>query len=237
MVRPQGAACDIGAFEFMGTIPPRAFDQAVATTGDRPVTIVLKASDPNTGDKLAFIIASLPKSGDLSEGAVKITTGDHILSGDTVAYRARPGFASTDRFEFKVNDGSADSNLATIIVKVNEPVITGMVVLEGMPKPLTGAVVTFSSDAVIARVTSNPEDGSFQVQLPPGPCYVRVEKDGFLTATKMGLVITQDTVLPAITLLWGDANGDGADIKDPVTVAKNLGKTESPFPEVPHRRQ
>ena len=63
--------------------------------------------------------------------------------------------------------------------------------------------------------------------------YVRVEKDGFLTATKMGLVVTQDTVLPAITLLWGDANGDGAGIKDLMTVDKNLGRTESPFPEAP----
>ena len=98
---------------------------------------------------------------------------------------------------------------------------------------MTGALITFSSDAVVARVTSNPEDGSFRVQLPPGPCYVRVEKDGFLTATKMGLVITQGTVLPAITLLWGDANGDGADIRDLVTMAKNLGRTESPFLEVP----
>ena len=118
-------------------------------------------------------------------------------------------------------------------MKVNEPVIRGTVVLEGMPKPLTGAGITFSSDAVVARVTSNPEDGSFRVQLPPGPCYVRVEKDGFLAATKMGLVVTQDTVLPVITLLWGDANGDGAGIKDLMTVAKNLGRTESPFPEVP----
>ena len=86
VVRPQGAACDIGAFEFMGTIPPRAFDQAVATTGDRPVTIVLKASDPDTGDKLAFILVSLRKSGDLpweaSEAALELLAYvDHRRGG------------------------------------------------------------------------------------------------------------------------------------------------------------
>ena len=98
---------------------PTAFDQTVATTADGPVSIVLTGSDPDTGDTLALIIVSLPRSGDLSEGMTNITTGDHILSGDVVTYTPDTGFSGTDGFTFKVNDGIAESFLAAVSVNVS----------------------------------------------------------------------------------------------------------------------
>ena len=192
--RPQGAQCDIGAFEFTGNIPPRAFNQTVTTTGDRPVTIVLTALDQDTGDTLTFIIVYLPASGDLFEGITltgdKITTGDRVLTGDTVTYSAGLGFAGTDSFGFKANDGTGDGNVAAVTIVVNRPVVKGTVSLEGMPHPLSGARITFlSGDQTIARVFSDPENGSFEIQLTSGIYDVKVEKDGFLPATKIGLGI------------------------------------------------
>ena len=43
------------------------------------MTIVLTASDPDTGDTVSFIIVSPPASGDLFEGAT--VTGDKITTG------------------------------------------------------------------------------------------------------------------------------------------------------------
>ncbi len=238
VARPQGAQCDIGAFEFVGTIPPRAFDQAVTTTGDRPVNITLAASDPDTGDTLTFIIVSPPASGDLFMGnsvaGEKLTTGDSPITGDTVTYKARLGFAGTDRFSFKANDGTADSNIATVTILVNGPTVQGAVTLEGMPEPISGARITFSSGGqVIGLVFGDPEDGSFELQLTSGIYHVKAEKDGFLPATKAGVVLNQDLSLPGVKLLWGDVNGDGVDVKDLTAPARNLGKIESPWLEEP----
>ena len=68
LVLPRpGAACDIGASEFTGSIPKRNFHQTVTTMGERSVTILLNSSDPDTGDKMALHIITLPKSRDLSD--------------------------------------------------------------------------------------------------------------------------------------------------------------------------
>ena len=233
--RPQGARCDIGAFEFTGSIPPRAFNQTVTITGDRPVTIVLTASDPDTGDTLTFIIVSPPAGGDLFEGVTitgdKITTSDRVLTGDTVTYGARLGFAGTDSFAFKANDGKGDGNIATVTIVVNQPIVKGAVSLEGMPNPISGARITISTgDQAVARVFSGPENRNFEIQLTSGIYDVKVEKDGFLPATKIGVIVDQDITLPEVELLWGDVNRDAViGIGDLVVPAKNMGKTKSPW--------
>ena len=190
--RPQGAHCDIGAFEFTGgNIPPIAFDQEVVAVAGTPVAILLEGSDPNTGDTLTFIIVSLPARGNLFHGATatgeRIITGDAAITGDTVTYMPTAGFTGADAFTFKVNDGGLDSNVATVNITVARPGVTGTVSLEGMPDPTDGARLTFSSgDQTIARVFSDPGNGSFEIELTPGIYDVIVEKDGFLPATKLG---------------------------------------------------
>ena len=231
VARPQGAACDIGAYEFPVNFPPVAFDQTVTTTGDTSVDITLTGSDMDTGDVLSFIIVSLPGRGDLSEGATKITTGDHTLTGDMVTYTAHTGSTGTDGFTFKVSDGTGDSNIATVTVIVTPPIVEGAVVLEGMPNSITGALITFSANPVVVRATSDPQDGSFQVQVFPGTYTVTVEKDGFLPAMRAGLVVDRNMTLAPVKLLGGDVNGDGIiAVNDLVIPAKNLGKMESPWP-------
>ena len=238
VARPQGAHCDIGAFEFApgANFPPTASNQAVTTTGDRSVIITLAASDPDTGDTLSFIIVSPPASGDLFMGnsvaGDKLTTRDRPITGDTVTYKARLGFAGTDRFSFKASDGAAEGNIATVTILVNGPKVQGTVTLEGMPNPISGARIAFSSGGqTIGRVFSNPEDGSFELQLTSGIYDVKAEKDGFLPATRAGVVLNQEMSLPGVKLLWGDVNGDGVDVKDLPAPAKNLGKIESPWLE------
>ena len=97
---------------------PVADDESVTIVQDDPATITLTGSDADTGDSLSFIITSLPGSGDLVEGATEITTAPHTLTGDTVTYTPDPGFSGPDGFTFKINDGKADSDTATVTVNV-----------------------------------------------------------------------------------------------------------------------
>ena len=227
------AICDIGAFELVpgANFPHVAFDQPVSTSGLSPMIIELSASDVETGDTLTFIIVSLPSSGELFEGITgdKITTGGQVLGSDTVTYIAQVGFVGNDSFTFKVNDGETDSNIATVTVTVTEVTIQGTVALQGLSNPLTGAIVTFSSGDLVAQVTTDPEGGSFQVQLPTGTYNVTVGKDGFLRAHVEGLLVNRDLVLTEVKLLWGDANGDGVDVTDLTVTGRNLGLDVSPW--------
>ena len=95
---------------------PEASPQVVSGDTAAPATIQLTGSDPDTGDTLRFIIASLPRSGTLSEGATPIGTAGYVLSGDTVTYTPNWGFVGADTFDFQVTDGKATSNIATITV-------------------------------------------------------------------------------------------------------------------------
>ena len=101
--------------------PPVALDQTVSIVVDTPVDITLTGSDADTGDTLSFIIVSLPGSGDLSQEAARITTGDHALTGDMVTYTPHTGSRGTDSFTFRVSDGGADSSPATVTVNVVRP--------------------------------------------------------------------------------------------------------------------
>ena len=140
------------------------------------------------------------------------------------------GFVGTDSFGFKANDGTEDSNFATVTIVVNASIVKGTIVLDGMPDPISGARVTFSGDSAVQVLTSDPASGNFQIQLPQGNYTVTIEKDGFLRATKTGLVVNNDVLLPPVRLLWGDANRNGIiDLIEVTILAKNLGMKESPW--------
>jgi hypothetical protein len=85
--------------------PPMAYDQAVNTSEDIPVAVNLAASDAD-GDALSYQIVASPSHGSLSG-----TTPSLI-------YKPNLGYTGLDTFTFKVNDGIADSNIATVTVNV-----------------------------------------------------------------------------------------------------------------------
>ena len=101
-----------------GTNLPVAYDQSVTTDQNTAITITLVGSDLDTGDVLTYIIKSLPASGFLSEGGTSIVTVPYLLSGDTLTYTPNVGFTGAFSFDFKVNDGVNDSNIATVAVTV-----------------------------------------------------------------------------------------------------------------------
>ena len=88
---------------------PIANDDQVVTDEDTPINVDVLANDTDADhDALTVIIQSAP-----SNGAVG-------LDGDfTIAYTPGPNFNGTDSFVYKANDGTSDSNTATVLITVN----------------------------------------------------------------------------------------------------------------------
>ncbi|MCG3208154.1 MAG: hypothetical protein FOGNACKC_01756 [Anaerolineae bacterium] len=85
---------------------PAANDQSLSTDEDTDLPITLTGSDADN-DALSFSIESVPANGALNGTAPNLT------------YTPNPDFFGSDSFTFKVNDGLADSNIATVNITVN----------------------------------------------------------------------------------------------------------------------
>ncbi len=85
---------------------PVAEDGFASTEEDAPITITLVGSDVD-GDDLEYSIVSEPPYGTVS------------LSANEATYTPIADYNGTDSFTFTVNDGTVDSNIATISITVN----------------------------------------------------------------------------------------------------------------------
>ena len=83
-----------------------ANNQSVATPEDTPVAIIFTASDVD-GDPLTYSIVSAPTQGSLTGTPPNVT------------YSPALNFNGQDSFTFKANDGTADSNIATVTIDVS----------------------------------------------------------------------------------------------------------------------
>ncbi len=92
-----------------GNSKPVANNQTVNTTEDTPIDITLTANDAD-GDALTWHIDSQPASG--------------ILSGFTpvLTYTPDAGFSGSDSFTFHVNDGTLDSDIATLSITISKKI-------------------------------------------------------------------------------------------------------------------
>jgi hypothetical protein len=109
-----------GSFEVITSSnqPPVAHDQSVVTAEDIAVSITLTGDDPD-GDTLIYTIFDNPSNGELSGTAPNVT------------YTPKSGFIGSDSFTFKVNDGTIDSNTATVNISVNSlENVTAMILLD-----------------------------------------------------------------------------------------------------------
>jgi hypothetical protein len=119
---------------------PVAFDQSFTSTNGAPVPLVLSANDAD-GDALSYNIIAPPASGVLSGG------------GATLTYTPDPGFAGADTFTWHANDGTADSNVATVTVTVPATTIATVTTLQ-LSQAVVGAL-----QPVTLTVTVTPAAG------------------------------------------------------------------------------
>ncbi len=104
---------------------PVANSGTATAAEDNPILITLSASDSDSGN-LTFTLVTGPSNGNL--GAISLPTCAIVPNGTgtpgsncsaTIPYTPGANFGGADSFTFKVNDGSLDSNVATISVTVN----------------------------------------------------------------------------------------------------------------------
>ena len=110
---------------------PLANAQSVTTVEDIPLEITLTGSDAD-GDTLTYSIVDNPTSGTVS------------LDGSKATYTPNAGYFGSDSFTFKVNDGSLDSEKATISITVTSNDLDGDGVLnddDECPNTPSGTVV------------------------------------------------------------------------------------------------
>jgi hypothetical protein len=171
--------------------PPGAADDAATTNEDALVTVDLLAndSDPDAGDTLKVTNLSTPANGSL------VDNGD-----GTVTYTPDPDFNGTDTFTYTANDGTIDSNIATVTITVNPtndpPVATDDATTTPADTPVTINVLSNDSD-----VDGDPLTVSIETQPTNGSA--AVNKDGTITYTPGSGFSGTDT----FTYTANDGNG------------------------------
>jgi len=86
---------------------PQANNSNVSTDEDTSKNITLSATDPQN-DTLTYIITQQPIHGNVT------------ITGSVATYTPNQNYNGTDSFKFKVNDGSLDSNEATVAITINQ---------------------------------------------------------------------------------------------------------------------
>jgi hypothetical protein len=119
VVRPQGAACDIGAYEYA---PPVCRAVASATHGTRPVLVQLSCGDPS-GLAVQYALVAGAKHGRL--------TGLGKANG-RVTYTAQRGFAGNDQFTYQAANANGTSSTQVASVSV-APVPLAIVAAHASP--------------------------------------------------------------------------------------------------------
>ncbi|MBZ5629397.1 MAG: tandem-95 repeat protein [Acidobacteriia bacterium] len=137
---------------------PIANSQSVTSNGG-PVAIGLTASDQD-GNPLTFAIVSNPSHGVLTGSAPNVT------------YTPNAGFAGSDSFRFKANDGRVDSNTATVTITVS-PAINHAPVANSQSVTSNGSAVAITlvatdqdGNSLAYAVVTNPANGGLTGTAP-----------------------------------------------------------------------
>jgi len=140
--------------------PPVADAQAVTTAEDTAKTITLTGSDVD-GNPLTFAIGTGPAHGTLS-GTVPALT-----------YTPTTGYSGSDSFTFKVNDGTSDSNVATVSITVtaaenHAPVADAQSVTtdQDTPKAITLTATDADGDGLTYSIVASPGHGALSGSAP-----------------------------------------------------------------------
>ena len=183
---------------------PTALNGNVSTRTGTPVNGALSASNPDNGQALTYAIVSQP-----SHGTVTITDA----SLGTFTYTPAPGYAGSDSFTFKVNDGYLDSNTAVMAITVADTMPTA---LSASYQTLTGQAfsgqlqgsagsagqtLTFALGQAPAhgKVTLNA-NGSFSYTPNPGfagnDAFTFVVNDGYLNSAPAAVSVVVNDGVP-----------------------------------------
>ena len=159
------------AFTVLNAVPASSA-QIASTTEDTAKTINLVAVDAND-DSLAYTIITQPSHGSLS--SLDQETG-------SVVFTPTANYTGSDTFTFKVSDGSADSNTATVLLSITATNDT--------PQVQNDSVTTTQNTAVtITLQASDIDNTSLTYSITTQPKHGTISS---LSSSKGTLVYTPD---------------------------------------------
>ena len=135
---------------------PVANNQAVNVDKNTQKPITLTATDPNN-DPLTYTVITPPENGTLSGTAPNLT------------YNPNTNHVGTDSFTFKANDGTSDSNIATISISIQEPPVANnqaVNVDKNTQKPITLTATDPNNDPLTYTIVTQPENGTLSGTTP-----------------------------------------------------------------------
>ena len=173
--------------------PPTANNQSVSTNQNTAVGVTLTGSDPNSYP-LTYAVVGMPAHGTLSG------------TGPNLTYTPSSGYSGLDSFTFKVNDGHADSNIATVsitVIPASPPTAEPQCVStpKNTPVPITLTGTDSDGDPLTYSIVTGPAHGTLSGTAPnltytPAPGYTGPDSftftanDGSVDSTPAQVSIT-----------------------------------------------
>jgi len=117
--------------------PPVSQDMNVSTAEDTAINITLAGSDPE-GESLTYTI-------------LEVNNATVTLNGNVANYAPNANFNGTDTFTYKANDGTTDSNVATVTMTVSGE--------DDNPNTQNAAATTDEDVEVILQLSAEEYDG------------------------------------------------------------------------------
>jgi hypothetical protein len=204
---------------------PSANNQTVVTNEDTDKAIVLTASDID-GDVLTYTITAGPAHGTLSGAAPNLT------------YKPTANYNGPDSFTFKANDGTTDSNVATVSITVNSindaPVAANQSITTNAntAKTVTLTATDADSTALTYGVKTGPAHGTLSGAAPNltyTPVAGYAGPDSFTYVANDGQVdsaIATVSITVAATATRPTANGQAVTLKEDTLTLINLTATD-----------
>jgi hypothetical protein len=161
--------------------PPVADDQSVTVNRNISRVISLTATDADD-DILTYMIVKGPDHGKLSN-----------ISAASVTYTPNTNYIGLDRFTFKANDGTADSNAPTVSITVKRLITTITVLTSSTNPSVLGNPVDFT--AIVIKI-------SLGFGVPTGTVQFMI--DGVKSGDQVELTNGRATINSLSTLAFGN---------------------------------
>jgi hypothetical protein len=142
----QGLTVNAGNVEQRQNQPPTAVNDTASTTPGTPVTIDVTANDTDAdNDTLVPAVVTQPANGTVGAG-----------TGNTLVYTPTANFTGTDTFTYRVSDGAAQSQPATVTITVSQQAATVVATNDtaGVAPGQSVTISVLSNDTVPAGATA-----------------------------------------------------------------------------------
>src|SRR2546425_571535 len=222
---------------------PVAQDKTASTPANTATTITLSATDVD-GDSLTVSIVSPPSHGTLNSiGTVTCTSSGGTSSCTApVTYTPASNYSGPDSFTYKANDGTADSNVATVSITVQASADLSLAKSDGVSSVTAGTSTPYTITLTNNGPSAVPPGGVVEDTIPRNTTGSTSDSRctlaaGVLTCTTSAALASSAATSFSLTLavapdypgttLTNTATIDSSPVSDPNTANNSASDTDS----------